>query len=72
MNNRYDVFTHIFIDDMILQVTGAEWPLAKQAVSPCPTLKVIKFVTDILDKKEKLKSKPPRSVVEALERLVLN
>ena len=31
------------------QVTGAEWPLAKAPVSPCPTLRVIAAVTRALD-----------------------
>lgn len=42
-------------------VTNAEWMPAKTPVSPCPTLKVIKFVTNILDKREesaKSKSQP--------------
>eukprot|EP00981_Chlorochromonas_danica_P003884 scaffold735_cov159-Ochromonas_danica.AAC.16 len=38
-------------------ITGAAWPLAKQPVSPCPTLAVIKFVTNILDKQEAAKAK---------------
>jgi len=36
------------------EITGAEWPLAKSPVSPCPTLRVIGAVTAILDKKEEL------------------
>jgi protochlorophyllide reductase len=42
------------------QVTGAEWPPAKQPKSPCPTLLVISFVTNILDTKERIgrKAKP--------------
>ncbi len=35
-------------------VTGAEWPLANQPRSPCPTLKVIGAVTSILNKREEL------------------
>ena len=30
------------------QVTGAEWPAVKGAVSPCPTLRVIGFITKLL------------------------
>ncbi len=40
-----------------LQVTGAQWQPAKQPVSPCPTLKVIGFVTAILDKQQELQKK---------------
>jgi len=36
------------------KVTGAEWPLARAPVSPCPTLKVISFVTSVVEKKEEL------------------
>lgn len=50
-------------------ITGAEWPLAKQPTSPCPTLTVIKFVTNILNKKDDLVVRPPRSVAEAFSRL---
>jgi protochlorophyllide reductase len=34
------------------KVTGADWPLARQPKSPCPTLKVISAVTAIADKLE--------------------
>ena len=34
------------------KVTGAEWPVAKASVSPCPTLRVISAVTAVLDKLE--------------------
>jgi len=37
-----------------MKVTGAEWPLARAPVSPCPTLKVISFVTSVVEKKEEL------------------
>lgn len=54
-------------------MTGAEWPLAKAPVSPCPTLKVIGFVTAILDKKESLQKdltkKSPTTMGEAMGRL---
>jgi protochlorophyllide reductase len=36
------------------KVTGAEWQPAKAPVSPCPTLRVIKAVTTIVDKREEL------------------
>ena len=52
-----------------LQITGAEWPLAKAPVSPCPTLKVIGAVTAILDKQQELQRKPATSMKEALDRL---
>jgi len=52
------------------QVTEAEWPLAKAPVSPCPTLKVIGFVTALLDGKEELERKAaPKTMGEALEKL---
>ena len=35
------------------KVTGAEWMPAKAPVSPCPTLKVIGFITNLLDRREK-------------------
>ena len=35
-------------------VTGAEWPSAKQPKSPCPTLRVIGLVTDMVNQKEEL------------------
>jgi len=35
-------------------VTGAEWPMANQPKSPCPTLTVIKLATDLINKKEEL------------------
>lgn len=47
-------------------ITGAEWPPVKSTVSPCPTLKVIGFVTSILDKQEQLKR--PTTMKELLER----
>ena len=39
---------------MHAQITEAVWPPAKAPVSPCPTLKVVSFVTALLDKKEEL------------------
>jgi len=48
------------------KITGAEWPLAKAPKSPCPTLKVISFVTSILDKQEEKKMKP-KTMKEAME-----
>lgn len=51
-------------------ITNAEWPLAKQPVSPCPTLRVISFVTAILDNKEKLeRSTKPKTMKEAMNNL---
>ena len=35
-------------------MTGAAWSPAKAPVSPCPTLRVISFVTALLDRKELL------------------
>jgi hypothetical protein len=46
------------------QVTSANWPPAKQPVSPCPTLTVIKFVTSLIDKKET--TIPSRKLIPAL------
>jgi len=55
------------------QITKAEWPLAKGAVSPCPTLRVIGAITAILDKQEELQRKTkraqPKTMGEVLERL---
>lgn len=51
------------------QVTGAEWPVAKAPVSPCPTLKVISAVTALVEKKEaagRALKKRPESMKEAL------
>lgn len=56
------------------QVTGAEWPLAKAPVSPCPTLKVIGFVTSILDQKESLArslKKKPATMKEVMDNLAI-
>jgi len=52
-------------------VTEAEWPLAKAPVSPCPTLKVIGFVTALLDGKEQLERKAtaPKTMGEAMDKL---
>eukprot|EP01041_Mallomonas_annulata_P012887 gene12887-27181_t len=49
------------------QITNSEWPMARQPKSPCPTLKVISFVTNILDKKEELTRKTPKSMREAMD-----
>jgi len=35
-------------------ITGAEWKSAGQPISPCPTLRVIGFVTDLLNQKEEM------------------
>jgi hypothetical protein len=35
------------------KVTDADWMPAKAPVSPCPTLKVIGFITNLLDRREK-------------------
>jgi len=51
------------------KATKSEWPLARQPKSPCPTLKVISFVTAVLDTKEKLQRAPPKSTKEALSRV---
>lgn len=53
------------------KVTDAEWPLAKAPVSPCPTLKVISFVTNILDTKDDLlkKTKKPETMKDLLNDL---
>lgn len=50
------------------KVTGAEWPLAKAPVSPCPTLKVISLVTAIAETKEdaQRKLKKPQTMKEAV------
>ena len=51
------------------QVTGAEWPVAKAPVSPCPTLKVISAVTALVETKEaagRALKKNPESMKEAL------
>jgi hypothetical protein len=58
------------------EVTGAQWPLARAAVSPCPTLKVIHFVTSILDKAEekktgKLSRTSPKSMADVMQGLSL-
>ena len=44
------------------EITGADWMPVKAPVSPCPTLKVISFVTSILDKKEELARSVPGSI----------
>lgn len=41
------------------KVTGAEWPLAKSPISPCPTLRVIASITRALDALEERQT--PRS-----------
>ena len=69
------VSTSRFYDSIFLyQVTGAEWPLAKAPVSPCPTLKVIGFVTSILDNKESLErqlSAKPKTMQEVMNNLAV-
>jgi hypothetical protein len=53
------------------QITGAEWPAMKQPTSPCPTLKLISFVTSIVEGKEALErgvNKKPATMKEAMER----
>ena len=40
-------------------VTGAEWPLAYQPKSPCPTLKVVGAVTKVMNAKEEAKRMKP-------------
>jgi hypothetical protein len=40
-------------------VTGAEWPPAYQPKSPCPTLKVVGAVTDMINRKEEMKRMKP-------------
>ena len=40
-------------------VTGAEWPLAYQPKSPCPTLKVVGAVTTFMNAKEEAKRMKP-------------
>ena len=40
-------------------VTGAEWPAANQPKSPCPTLKVIGTITEVMNRKEELKRMKP-------------
>lgn len=54
--------------DLSSKITGAEWPLAKQPKSPCPTLVVISAVTSLLDKKELFEkaSAKPKTMREAL------
>ena len=58
-----------------MKVTGAEWPLAKAPVSPCPTLKVIGFVTSILDNKETLErqlgAKKPKTMQEVMDNMAV-
>lgn len=56
------------------QMTGAEWAPAKAPISPCPTLRVISFVTNLLDSQEanSLKQKKkgtPRTMGELVGRL---
>ena len=56
------------------QITGAVWPLAKQPTSPCPTLKLISFVTSIVESKEALergqqRREAPKTMKEAMERV---
>lgn len=46
-------------------VTGAEWIPIKSPVSPCPTLRVIRFITNILDKREE--SARPTTMKELIE-----
>ena len=41
------------------KVTGAEWMATKQPKSPCPTLRVISAVTEVLDNMEDLQRKRP-------------
>jgi len=57
------------------EITGAEWMPARSATSPCPTLKVIGFITDLLDKQEQLqrgtggaKLKPARTMADLMDR----
>jgi len=40
--------------DYATYITGAEWPSAKQPISPCPTLRFIGAVTNMLNAKEEL------------------
>jgi protochlorophyllide reductase len=40
--------------DYATYITAAEWPSAKQPISPCPTLRVIGAVTSMLNAKEEL------------------
>jgi hypothetical protein len=58
------------IDFLLLQITGAEWPAMKQPTSPCPTLKLISFVTTLVEGKEALErgAKKPATMKEAMER----
>ena len=37
--------------DYATEITGAEWPSAAQPKSPCPTLRVIGAVTELVNKK---------------------
>lgn len=49
------------------QVTGAEWPMAKSAKSPCPTLVVIGAITSLLDnQQESQRKKRPKTMGEAI------
>eukprot|EP00607_Mallomonas_marina_P010310 CAMPEP_0182418372 /NCGR_PEP_ID=MMETSP1167-20130531/2823_1 /TAXON_ID=2988 /ORGANISM="Mallomonas Sp, Strain CCMP3275" /LENGTH=443 /DNA_ID=CAMNT_0024592555 /DNA_START=68 /DNA_END=1399 /DNA_ORIENTATION=+ len=51
-------------------VTRADWPLARQPKSPCPTLKVISTVTSILDKKEEIELQQRRKAREERRKLL--
>jgi protochlorophyllide reductase len=50
------------------KVTGAEWPLAKSPVSPCPTLRVIASITRALDALEERQT--PRQAPKTMGELL--
>eukprot|EP00596_Hydrurales_sp_CCMP1899_P005611 CAMPEP_0119040424 /NCGR_PEP_ID=MMETSP1177-20130426/10342_1 /TAXON_ID=2985 /ORGANISM="Ochromonas sp, Strain CCMP1899" /LENGTH=415 /DNA_ID=CAMNT_0007005455 /DNA_START=169 /DNA_END=1416 /DNA_ORIENTATION=- len=59
------------------EITGAVWPLSKQPISPCPTLKFISFVTSIvegkeaLERKQKLGKEAPKTMKDLMENLAV-
>ena len=52
------------------EVTGAQWMPAKSPVSPCPTLRVIGFVTAMLENKEKAKALKLRGIIKPAPKTV--
>ena len=47
------------------EVTGADWPLANQPKSPCPTLKAVGLATSFLERREEQKRMAYRPGIDA-------
>ena len=54
-----DIETTFNLFKFATQVTGAEWPEANVAKSPCPTLRVVGAVTEMMNAKEEAKRMKP-------------